>query len=432
MADCFYYILFSIVIVSVLTAWIKSERFINPVSIYVVWWCGFIFLSTFQLIGMRLPSDYTYTLMLSSVAMFSIGGITFLKPFPRSGKMTLKQNPHIFIHKKLKLFFAFQFMCTLILLYYLIKSASMLKSMDPGVYRNMIFTEFSIFGHFKIVITYVVEPALYVSAIISSAGMFLYRFPKYILAISLFNLILYSAVTLGRAPVFIAVMCFVIAFVLSISERKFAFKVRYLMLSFVPLIFIGWISLFRKNTWDIKAFIVLRDYFIWYLTGPFTAYELFIDNFKYSYDWDYSYIRGLFAGLEEIVKPAVKRINPSYGFINDSFHEITKVFRSLGGKAIGHNSHFTMLYEFTRDAGLYGVFIFSYILGSVNTFLYNRYRDNMSIKNFSLFIILLYLSLMGITRWELRYTWSWLTIFGIILVSEKFVLRKEGSVNAIN
>jgi oligosaccharide repeat unit polymerase len=419
--------LYLVLFLSVILSWIKSERLINPVSVFSIWWCGFIFLSTFKLIGMRLPSDYTYTLMISSVAMFAVGGITFLKPSSQSKKVNVKQDHHIILHKKLKMFFAFQFVCTLILLYYLSKSASMLKSMDPGVYRNMLFTEFSIFGHFKIAMTYIVEPSLYVSAIISSAGIFLYKFPKYILALSLFNLVLYSGVTLGRAPVFIAVMCLTIAFVFSLSEKKFAFKFRYLILALIPLLFIGWISLFRKNTWDIKAFLVLRDYFIWYLTGPFTAYELFIDNFKYSNDWDYSYIRGVFAGLEEIVKPVIKRIDPSYGFINDSFHEITKVFRSLGGKAIGHNSHYTMVYEFTRDAGLYGVFLFSYILGSANAFLYNRYRSDMSIKSFSLFIILLYLSLMGITRWELRYTWSWLTIFGIILISEKFVLRKEGS-----
>lgn len=432
MTDSFYYILFFLIIFSVLLSWLKSERFINPISIYTIWWGGFIFLSTFQLIGMRLPSDYTYMLMLSSMAMFSIGGITFIKPTSVSKNIIFRRIQGLIIHKKLKIFFAFQLLCTLILLYYLSKSVSMLKSMDPGIYRNMIFTEFSIFGHFKIFITYIIEPSLYVSAIISSAGIFLYKFPKYILAISLFNLVLYSAVTLGRAPVFIAVMCFAIAFIFSLSERNVTFKFRYLILSLIPLLFIAWISLFRKNTWDIKAFLVLRDYFIWYLTGPFTAYELFADNFRNSYDWDYSYVRGVFAGIEEIIKPVIKRIDHSYGFINDSFHEITQIFRSLGGKATGHNSHFTMLYEFMRDAGLYGVILFSYILGSLNALLYNKYIDKMNIKSFSLFIILLYLSLMGITRWELRYTWSWLTIFGIILISEKFVLRKNGEENAVN
>jgi hypothetical protein len=161
------------------------------------------------------------------------------------------------------------------------------------------------------------------------------------------------------------------------------------------------------------------------LTGPFTAFELFLDNFRINYEWDYSVARGLLAGLEEVFKPLISRISPDYIPINDEFHDITKVYRSLGGKAIGHNSHYTMLYTFFRDAGLYGVILYSYLLGVVNAFLYNKFRSERDISSFSLMVILLYLSLIGITRWELRYTWSWLTIIGILVISNRFVIRSD-------
>jgi oligosaccharide repeat unit polymerase len=424
MSDMFYYVLFSIIIFSVLLSWIKSERIINPVSVFVIWWGGFLYLSTFKLIGMRLPSENTYFLVMTSIAMFSLGGITYLKaPLDKIKSMTVKKKFQF--GSKLRYFFYFQLFCTIILLYYLSKSYAMLKTMDPGVYRNMLFTEFSIFGSFKILIIYVIEPSLYVSALISMTGIFIYKFPNSLVALSVFNLALYSAVTLGRAPIFIAILCIIITFLFAVSEEKIKLKLKHIVFMMLPVLFIAWLSMFRRRTFDLKAILILRDYFIWYLTGPFTALELFRDNYIQGYDWDYSYVRGLFAGIEEILSPLTKKIFIGYVPINESFHEITKVFRSLGGKAISHNSHYTMLYEFMRDAGIYGVIIFSYMLGTLNAFLYNIYRDKTDIKSFSLMVIIIYLSLMGITRWELRYTWSWLTIFGIIFFTRKFVLTKR-------
>lgn len=424
MEDSFYYILFSIILISVLVSWIKSERLINPVSIYVLWWGGFIFLSTFKLIGMRLPSERTYNLLMLSVAMFAVGSISFLKS-PPVLKSPLESAKNYTLDKKLRIFFYFQIVCTLILLFFLTKSINALKTMSVDVYRTVLFTEFSIFGSFKIFITYIIEPCLYISALISIAGVLLYKFPKSLLFLSFFNIILNSGVTLGRAPIFIIAVCLILSLLFAYSENKIKLKVKYILGMFIPILFILWLSMFRRNTFDFKAILLLRNYFVWYLTGPFTAYELFVDNFKVTYDWDYSYIRSISAGIEEVFTPLTRKMFNGYVPINDNLHEITKVFRSLGGKAIAHNSHYTMLYEFTRDAGIYGVIFFSYFLGIVNSVLYNNFRNKMNIYTFSMMIILLYLSLIGITRWELRYTWSCLTIIGLFFVAHKFVMYKK-------
>ena len=246
-----------------------------------------------------------------SVSMFSIGGITFLKaPCKNISKKTVKIK--FMFENKLKYFFFFQILCSLILIYYLSKSVAMLKSMDPGVYRSMLFTEFSIFGPFKILITYIVEPALYVSALISMTGIFLYKFPSSLVALSVFNLSLYSAVTLGRAPIFIAIMCIIISFLFAVSENIIKLKFKHFAFILLPIFFIAWLSMVRRGTYDFKALIILRDYFIWYLTGPFTALELFRDNFIQGYDWDYSYLRGIFAGIEEIFRPVTNNIFTGY------------------------------------------------------------------------------------------------------------------------
>jgi len=286
-------------------------------------------------------------------------------------------------------------------------------------------TEFSIFGPFKVLITYIVEPSLYVSVLISMTGLLLFNLSKWHLALSITNIALFSVVTIGRAPIFFAAVCLILSFAYALSTKKIRFRFVYIPVLVLPVIFIAFLSMYRKNIFDIRAIVLLRNYFVWYLTGPFTALELFLDNYQVTYDWDYSYIRGLFAGIEEIFKPVTKKLADEYIPINDSFHEITKVFRSLGGKAIGHNSHYTMLYEFIRDAGIFGVIFFSYFLGIVNSILYNYFRKRMDIFSFSLMIIVLYLSLMGITRWELRYPWAWLTIIGLFFTARKFVMKKQ-------
>jgi len=433
MENSFYYILFSIILISILLSWIKSEKLINPVSIYVLWWGGFLFLSTFKIIGMRLPSERTYNLLLLSVAMFALGGITFLKSSSKNTtpKHDLKK-PETAIDNKLRYFFYFQIICTLILLFYLVQTIHSLRSISADVYRSMLFTEYSIFGKFKLVITYFIEPALYISFLLTMTGTILFKSSKLYFFLSLLNLTLYSAVTLGRAPVFIAVVCLILSFIYALSVRLLKIKLKYIVGIALPVFFIAWLSMYRRNTYDLKAILILRNYFVWYLTGPFTALELFLDNYKESYAWDYSYVRGLFAGIEEILSPLTKNVFEGYTPINNSFHEITRVFRSLGGKAIAHNSHYTMLYEFIRDSGMYGVVLFSYLLGFVNSILFNNFQKNKSIHNFSLMIIIHYLSLMGITRWELRYTWSWLTIFGVLFFANKIVLTaNEDKFNAV-
>ena len=122
--------------------------------------------------------------------------------------------------------------------------------------------------------------------------------------------------------------------------------------------------------------------------------------------------------------PLIRKFFRFYKDINPSFHEITAPFRSLGGPATHHNSHFTMLYTFYRDAGIIGIILYSYLLGAINSVIFNRFRKNTSILNFTILILLTYLSIIGTMRWELRYSWGWLIMIGSFFVIKKFVVKK--------
>ncbi|NOR46191.1 MAG: oligosaccharide repeat unit polymerase [Candidatus Delongbacteria bacterium] len=299
----------------------------------------------------------------------------------------------------------------------------MLGNIDPGAFRGMVYSSEGTLGKYMMPFAYFVKPSLYASAFISIAGTLLGKLPKKIFFISFINLLLYSISTLGRFPIFLVVIVTFLGFYLLIGQKKIQLK--YIFGIFLMILFLVSVSAFRKSDQPINLFAIIKNYSVWYFTGPFTAFDYFLDNYKVGVDYDYSYFRGFIAGFDWIFTPFIRKLSTTYENINNSYHEITASFRSLGGEAWYHNSHYTMLYTFYRDAGEFGVLIYSFILGMINSVLYNKFRRNYSIVSFSMILIVLYVSLMGVLKWEFRYLWSIGSVLIIIFIAQKFVIRKK-------
>ncbi|MFO7811199.1 MAG: O-antigen polymerase [Candidatus Delongbacteria bacterium] len=429
MPDHFYYILISILIFSVFFSWLKSGNIINPLTLFVLWWGTFIFVSSLNLIGMNIPSMHTYYLIFLSMSMYAAGSITFLPYQNRMRKDITAQKSKYTLPLKLKIFLILQFALTVFLISYSGKALSMLRTMDPGTFRALVFTDEGIFGANKKYFTFIISPSLYISCFIITSGVFIKKIPKYFLVLSFINLMLYSSITAGRAPIFIATITLLLGFLYNLNFKKIDLKLRYILMIAVPLIFVVWMSVFRKSfTAGSKSiYDIFLEYFIWYFTGPFTAFDYFLHNMKGGINYDHSVIRGVFAGLEDLFDPLLEKLFPGFTQINESFHSFTRTFRSLGGAASRHNSHYTMLYTFVRDAGTYGVVIFSYLFGAVVASVYRCYIKRQTLTNFSVLLILTYLSIIGTMRWELRYIWSWASILGILFLTKKVVVEKNGT-----
>ncbi|MBN2790217.1 MAG: oligosaccharide repeat unit polymerase [Candidatus Delongbacteria bacterium] len=427
MPDSFYYILFSVIFLSIFLAWVKSETLANPTTIYVIWWGGFIFLSTFNLIGMRLPSMYAYQLIILSLIMFSVGSITFLSNKKLLLKKVKKLDFNINNSIKLKLFFYFQFFITIILILMIQKTIGMLRNLNPGTFRGMVYSSEGLYGNYLLYFAYFVKPSLYACSFISIAGVLLEKLPKRFLFISFLNLILYSISTIGRFPIFLIVINLFLGFYFLIDKKKI--KLRYIASVLLLITFIISMSTFRTSNQSLDPFSIIKNYFVWYFAGPFTAFDYFLNNYKVGIDYDYSYFRGFIAGIDWILDIIFKKISIPFANINNSFHEITATYRSLGGSAINHNSHYTMLYTFYRDAGIFGIALYSYIIGVINSLTFNTFRKNYSIVSFSLLLLVFFVSIMGLLKWEFRYIWSVGSVFIIIFISQKFVIRKKAIQN---
>ena len=426
MDTSFYYILFLIVTLSILFSWIRSESFFNPTSIFISWWGFFVFVSSLNLIGMRLPSMRTYNLIFVAMICFSIGSITFMNPKPAKSH-NKSPIPSIFSKQhnpKILMFFIFQLIITLALLWFFGRTLHLLATLEPGTIRGLVYSEDGIFESHNILVNYILRPSIFISIFISISGVFLGVFKKRYMLIAFFNLLIYSLVVLGRSSIFMLMLSLIFGIIYVLSVKKIYFRKKYVFLFTLPFVFLIYMSIFRKSSNPQPVLTMLTNYSVWYLTGPFTAFDYFINTYRPNIDFEYSYFRGVVAGFEQMLFPFIKRTFSFYKDINSSFHEITAPFRSLGGPATHHNSHFTMLYTFYRDAGIIGIMLYSYLLGMIDAVVFNRFRNNTSIFNFTILILLTYLSVIGTMRWELRYSWGWLIIIGSFFVIKKFIVKK--------
>lgn len=427
--DSFYYVLILLIFSFVILAWIKCGSLINPVSYFNIWWGSFLFISSINLVGIRTPRIETYWMFLLALSAYSIGSITLLENHNTKKMMSpgcFKHYDYLSENKILKIFLYLQIITFIILLFFFKKSLNMLTSLDPGTYRYLVYTDEGVFQGHKILLNYYLRPAVFITTFITLAGVFYGIIKKRFFILAVVNIFLYSMVILGRSAIILIVFCSIIGFLYMYDTNLIKLKKRYLVILIIPIIFVITLSIFRKSYASAKsATDILYDYFIWYLTAPFTAFDFFLHNFKTSVDYDFSICRSFFGGIEEFLEPFIRKVYPNFNQINNSSHEMIGQFRDLGGIATHHNSHYTMLFTFYRDAGLYGILIYSYIFGVSSTVAYNSFRKNPSVFNIIILILLTYLSIMSTTRWEFMYSWTWLIILCSFILTRKLIFKRN-------
>ncbi len=428
--DSFYYILISIVIFSILLAWLKSGTIFNPVSFFTIWWGSFIFISSINLVGIRTPRIGTFWVLLTALALYSIGSVTFLKsrssghriePVFITSHVTGEEN---FL---LKIFLYAQIVTTVILIVFLRKSIGILSSLDAGTYRFLVYTDAGIFEGHKLLLNYYIRPSVFTAMFVTMAGVYLGSIKKKYFILAVMNIFIYSTVILGRSSVILLIMCSVIGLAYMYDSGLIKIKKRYVALILVPFIFLVSMSVFRRSQYlaNKSGMEIVARYFIWYLTAPFSAFDYFLNTYREGIDYDFTHFRSVLGGIEEFLEPLIKKFYPKFSQINNSSYSIIAEFRDFGGPATHHNSHYTMLFTFYKDAGVIGVALFSYFFGALTSSVYNSFRNNTHLFNLIILILLTYLSIMGTTRWELMFAWPWTIIILSFLVTKKFIFEKK-------
>ena len=409
---------FLLIIFFVFLSKIKSGSFINPVLIFSFFWGGSILLSSFDLADIIMPSMRTYYYLLLAFVMYSLGSLTFLNKVNRQEVIKMKFKTPFLMH----CLFYFQIIVMVILLYFIRKGLAMIATMGPGGYRGLVYDTSGVFGSFRMYIEYLVQPAIYLFVIISVSGFFLKVLPKKNLFLAVLNIMLYSIATLGRMPFLLLFFSFIFGFLYLNSVANLKLTKKYLILILLPVVLILTMSVFRQNKNTGSVVDIIWNYFIWYFTGNFTMFDYFLNNYTAGIDYDYSYFRAFSAGIENFFSPLSNKIIPNYYEINKSLHEITKVFRNAGGGK-AHNSNYSMLYAFYRDAGVIGVAFYSYVIGVINSWVYNAFSKKITLFNLSTLLFFTYMMIFCVLRWNFRYKWFWIVMIGLILVLKRYVIK---------
>gem|GEM_PF-1768673 len=428
--DSFYYILISIMIASILLAWLKSSTVFNPVSFFILWWGSFIFISSINFVGIRTPRIDTFWILLTALALYSIGSVTFLKNSSSCHRInSVLLTAQVTGEKSvfLKVFLYAQIVTTFILLVFLRKSIGMLSSLDAGTYRFLVYSDIGVFEGHKLLLNYYIRPSVFTAMFVTMAGVYLGSIKKKYFILAVINIFIYSAVILGRSSVILLIMCSVIGVVYIYDRGLIRIKKRYAALVLIPFIFIISMSVFRRSQYlaNKSGMEIVARYFIWYLTAPFTAFDYFLNTYREGADYNFTYIRSVLGGIEEFFDPLIKKFYPDFSQVNNSSYSIIAEFRDFGGPATHHNSHYTMLFTFYKDAGIIGIALFSYFFGAFTSSIYNSFRENPKLFNFIILILLTYLGIMGTTRWELMFAWPWTIIILSFFVTKKFIFEKK-------
>ena len=175
-------------------------------------------------------------------------------------------------------------------------------------------------------------------------------------------------------------------------------------------------SLFRNSKGSDTASTVLTRYAVWYTTGQYTAFDLFLRNYHPGIDYNYTYFGTVYAGLEEVAAPIIRRITNNHTFVDEGIFKITAPFRPIGNR-VSHNAMYTMLINFYKDYNYFGVFFYSYLWGAINAFVYNRFFKKPSLSSLSILLLITYTLIMSAIRWEPMLDWFWFALFVVFLVT---------------
>lgn len=401
-------------------SYLRTETFINPVSILSVWWGMTIIIAIFNPIELNYPRKSTFILIISSYFFMNMGGLTVLK------KTIINQTFQDENYKSLFLsaYTAGHIILFVVLLFFLRKAFGMLLNLDPNLYRYLVYQDAGIFGDNRTYVKLFIRPLVYSGIVIGISGLYLKNIPKYLGYLCITNSIMYSIVIVGRFNFIFIFFSLFFGFVYArrVKEIKLTKRLGFILIS--PILLILAMSIFRGTGRSKTISDILIKYAVWYTTGQYTALDYFLNNYYYNYDYSYSYVATIFSGVEDVLRPVIIRLFPRYDFYNNDILKIVGQFRPIGNNT-AHNSMYTSLLNFYKDIGILGVVVYSYSWGAISAFIYNNFFRRPNLPNLSMLLLVTYLLIMTVIRWEPMFAWVLNSVILIILLGYAPLLYKR-------
>lgn len=403
---------------------VKVGSFKNPVLLVSLWWGGWAFLSTFGLLGLDVPSNKTYVLVLIFIIMFSTGALLVM------GKSKVKidrANPFLLksTKRKLKILYNLQFIVLLLLIPYLIKTIPNILNMEASTYRLEIFNSDILYqsSNVRLLFDILIHPIISTGILLGIVGFLLGYRTKKILFVSILNGIVFSIMTLGRWY-FLRIFFFLIIGYFLVSRHKDMiprniFKKNKKILSLlIPIASIAMIFMSSFRSQDGSSVLITAyEYVVRYFTGSFIALDQFLANFSNDIS-NFNFGRVTFTPVDTIFVYLIRRFDKSVVNITESISHYTVDFIHIGN-GYTYNAFYTAIYSFYLDGGLFTVIVFSLVLGIIVGIVFNLYSKNPNLFTSSLLVFLIYLSMIATLRWEFINMWPLVVLIYLFILITK-------------
>jgi|GEM_PF-2249921 len=405
----------------------KIGSYNNPLTYYLIFWVGWIFISLLNPFDLYSVSIRAYLLIWTNMLFFSIGYFIFCKRI--RAKYFFTSN-----NKREYAFIFLQLIVLLIVFYYYGKYTHLLNMMTIHDARAIRFEQGLLFRSYteKVIYTYFILSFLYLSVLINISKYVLTSKKTISLIITLITVILVGFTGLGRLIFFNCLIFFVIAVALKklmfiqkkahrVHKENNKNKLRYFLPTFAGIIFMTLITGRRRgiemtvlnNFIDLFPFVLKQG--IIYFVGPFRAFDNFL-NLRIYDRIGFTFGRSTFSGLDEIIK----NLTVIMGLDMESARAKMSSF-TVESIYIGTNQQFNAFYtgvmNFYLDGGIWGVIILSFLYGAIAAGVWNYYNKHPNLFSYSLLIYFTYTTIAFEFVSYFGAVSTWIVLFILILCS---------------
>jgi oligosaccharide repeat unit polymerase len=417
-----------ILIINLAIGIIAAKRFPITILIITSWWYFWLFVSSFSLTGLKIPSLETYGVYMSMLLSFSIGSFAFSANRINKNsndinglaltKISKKNNLRIDLLVKFLIFIAAP-----VVFYYLIKSILIMRSStDLDFFRGAVFgdqdTDSIIFGPGWIAYLFntIIMSSIYIGMFVGSF-VFVLNGRKKLFVISSILMIASGIMMLGRFNIYLVLVFLVICLLL--KKSKIIYKIKNLIITLMifiaPMFAIGAARGIDDVDKQVAMFVV--DYhslgFSLFDNELFTPESSLNSKDKFG-----------FASLG-IIENSFFILFRKLG-LTDRLGSVADVdlnsFRDLSGDESDpkfYNAYGTIVYSMYYDGKIVFVIFLSLIFGYYCSKHTSAAFNKLSVKHGSLVFLYLYLGIFGIFQ-PLLMTYIWLPIIGINLLFINF------------
>lgn len=415
----------------------KVGSFRNLMTVFGVFWIIMIAISKFLSPLLFDVNEETYLLMYTFIIMVNIGFLFVAKNKLKYEVLDDDNQKNFKVFRFNKFSLVIQIAVLILLLFYLFKY-NQIKNHIPiyqlRIVRYQVGYLFSS-GSELLIYNYFIASFVELMGLLAIVKVVItHRIDKNIV-ISIFSLLIFSLIGLGRFGLFNAVFfVFGAFFFLPIffkkdvqnrnSGKKIAFSIILILLLLLFMVLIGSSRSISELNNMGDLFSMLKESFnqaMLYFTAPFRALDFFINNRSMSVNNLSG--RAFFSGIDEFFNFILSFLGFSNISSNTIISELTKA-PILVGNDIYFNAFYTAIFNAYLDGGILGVIICGLILGIFAGITWNFY---MRRKNYFSFALIVYFALMLISteyRFEFQQFKSFVIIGTLVLLAKKIKSKR--------